>query len=245
MASTSNAVASTSSSKTTDSEPTVSTSNAQPPASESVDISDIDKILAAEASTLQREEECNRVLGAFKLNPYDILGVELDADENEIHKAYRKKSLLIHPDRFHHPRGPEAFDLLKKAETDLLNEEKRKLLDKTIADARMLVLRSLGVPSDAPDTHDKIRFLRPPLRERVKAKAKEIMIDEELRRRRTVKMTMIAEGAEAQRAEKEQTERKRKTEEKAKWEDSREARVTDWRSFQKGGKKAKRPKVLG
>lgn len=86
------------------------------------------------------------------------------------------------------------------------------------ADARMLVLRGLGVPPEAPDSHDKLRFLLPPLRERVKAKAKEIMIEEELRRRRTVKMTMIAEGAEAQRVEKAQDERKRKAEEKAKWE---------------------------
>ena len=33
---------------------------------------------------------------------------------------------MIHPDRFKHPRGPEAFDMLKKAEQELLNEEKRK-----------------------------------------------------------------------------------------------------------------------
>lgn len=41
-------------------------------------------------------------------------------------KAYRKKSLMIHPDRYHAARGPEAFDLLKKAQTDLLNADKRK-----------------------------------------------------------------------------------------------------------------------
>lgn len=82
----------------------------------------------------------------------------------------------------------------------------------------MLVLRGLGVPPEAPDSHDKLRFLLPPLRERVKQKTKEILIDEELRKRRTVKMTMIAEGAEAQRVEKEANERKRKMEDKAKWE---------------------------
>lgn len=142
----------------------------------------------------------------------------------------------------------------------------------------MLILRGLGLGPDTPDSHDKVRFLLPPMRERVKAKTKELMVDEEIRRRRTVKMTMIAEGAEAQRVEKAQEERKRKAEEKAKWEgeqqkqgltvscvqkegpkadvalpayltshpaDSREARVTDWRSFQKGGSKKKRPKVLG
>lgn len=86
------------------------------------------------------------------------------------------------------------------------------------ADARMLILRSLNLPPETPDTHDKVRFLLPPMRERVKQKAKEILIDDELRRRRTNKMQMIAEGAEAQRIETAQMERKRKQEEKAQWE---------------------------
>lgn len=90
--------------------------------------------------------------------------------------------------------------------------------DVNSADARMLILRGLGVPPEAPDSHDKLRFLLPPLRERVKAKTKEIMIDDELRRRRGNKMQMIAEGAEAQRVEKAQEERKRKMEDKAAWE---------------------------
>lgn len=82
----------------------------------------------------------------------------------------------------------------------------------------MLILRSLNLPPETPDTHDKVRFLMPPLRERMKVKAKEILIDDELRRRRTNKMQMIAEGAEAQRVETAQNERKRKQEEKAQWE---------------------------
>lgn len=77
-----------------------------------------------------------------------MLGVELQASEDDIResryhdltrqtevkliqhdiadKAYRKKSLMIHPDRFKAARGPEAFDLLKKAQTDLSNPDKRK-----------------------------------------------------------------------------------------------------------------------
>lgn len=140
------------------------------------------------------------------------------------------------------------------------------------ADARMLILRGLNVPTEAPDSHDKLRFLQPTLKERVKQKTKELLIDEELRRRRTNKMQMIAEGAEAQRIDKEANERKRKAAEKAAWEgayrqylpamispsrgvlilaflnsstESRETRVGDWRSFQKGGQKRKRPKPLG
>jgi DnaJ homolog subfamily C member 8 len=59
-------------------------------------------------------------------------------------------------------------------------------------------------------------------------------------------MTMIAEGAEAKKKEDEIAEKKRKAEEEKKWEDTREDRVSDWRSFQSGPKKKKRKiEVLG
>ena len=61
-----------------------------------------------------------RVLSAFKLNPYEVLGITLtsatdpDAINGMIKKAYRTKSLLLHPDKLKHARGPESFDMLKK-----------------------------------------------------------------------------------------------------------------------------------
>jgi len=65
-----------------------------------------------------RELEVERVLAAFKLNPYSILGFSPSAGAfptiEEIKKRYRQRSLLIHPDKIKHPRGVEAFDLLKK-----------------------------------------------------------------------------------------------------------------------------------
>lgn len=32
-------------------------------------------------------------------NPYDLLGVTLESPEAEIRKAYRQRSLKVHPDR--------------------------------------------------------------------------------------------------------------------------------------------------
>jgi DnaJ family protein C protein 8 len=113
---------------------------------------DIEKLLAEEASLLTREQEVERVLKAFKLNPYEILdlpfGKQTTTDmiresslvsqyvfmtlaerENEPGKSYRKRSLLIHPDKFKHDRGIEAFDILKKAETELNDGEKRKCVN--------------------------------------------------------------------------------------------------------------------
>lgn len=121
----------------------------------------------------------------------------------------------------------------------------------------MLVLRSLSpsVPRETPD--DDPRLNPPylgggpgkggePLKERVRVKVKELIIEEELRRRRVNKMTMIAEGAEAKRQEDAVSERKRKADEKERWEETREDRVTDWRKFQGGKKKkSKKTNVLG
>lgn len=45
------------------------------------------------------------------INPYELLGVSPDARDEAINKAFRQKSLKVHPDR--NPDNPEAgkFDL--------------------------------------------------------------------------------------------------------------------------------------
>ena len=43
------------------------------------------------------------------VNLYQLLGIENDADENVIKKAYRKRILLCHPDKV--PNNPEATEL--------------------------------------------------------------------------------------------------------------------------------------
>ncbi|GAA5946637.1 hypothetical protein JCM3765_000328 [Sporobolomyces pararoseus] len=214
---------------------------------------EFEKLLNSEASLLSRESEVMRVIACFKLNPYEILELNWMPDatvtDKDIQRKYRQKSLLIHPDKLKHPRGIEAFDLLKKAQTELTDPAKREALDDVMRGARFLVLKDLGLKPDVPNDHEKIKkefgkdgvSYEEGYKDRVKKKAKEIMIDEELRRRRVQKMTMIAEGAEAKRAEDALAERKRKAEEKERWEESREDRVTDWRSFSKGPKK-KKPK---
>lgn len=105
------------------------------------DDAELDRILNQEATLVMREEEMMRVLRAFKLNPYDILDLDWnphnkpsDSDirtsplpylrapplyidvrfQTTSDRVYRKKSLMIHPDKLKHPKGIEAFDLLKK-----------------------------------------------------------------------------------------------------------------------------------
>jgi len=204
---------------------------------------EIDRLLKSEATALQREVEVDRILNAFKLNPYNILDLELTATTEDINKRYRHLSIFIHPDKAKHERAPEAFDRLKKAESELSDKEKRENLDGVIKAARNEILKALQLPTTAGDDHPKLKTLKPPFKEQLWAKSKEMLIDEELRRRRAIKVQMTNEGREAQAKEQEVITRKRKAEDDRVWEDNREERVGSWRSFTNGAPKKKKKKT--
>ena len=55
---------------------------------------------ARERNSFYQQLEMDRVLHtAFRMNPYDILDVTPEMDEKGIQKVFRKKSLLMHPDK--------------------------------------------------------------------------------------------------------------------------------------------------
>ncbi|KAI0331922.1 DnaJ-domain-containing protein [Cubamyces sp. BRFM 1775] len=213
------------------------------PAPKDVAVEDIEKLLSREATAFQREMEVERILKAFKLNPYEILDIDQEATTEEIKKKYRQLSLFIHPDKTSHPRAPDAFDLLKKAESDLSDKTKREELDAVISQARAILLKAQNLPLNTRDDDPRLKELTPPWRQQFLAKAKELLIDEEVRRRKAVKMNLANEGLEARKKEEEVNAKKRKAEEEARWEETREQRVESWRSFAKDSKKKKKSKV--
>jgi len=151
--------------------------------------------------------------------------------------------VVIHPDKTHHPRAPEAFDLLKKSESDLSDPGKREELDAVIKEARTQLLRSLSLPTNISDDDHRLKDLDPPFKTQLRQTSKTVLIEEEVRRRRAVKMNLANEGLEAKRKEEETLAKKRKAEEDANWEANREQRVDSWRSFAKGSKKKKKQKL--
>ncbi|CDZ96559.1 Predicted molecular chaperone (DnaJ superfamily) [Phaffia rhodozyma] len=197
-----------------------------------------DREIAVEASNFIKELEVERVMKSFKLNPFDVLDLPFNATENDVKKQYRKKSLLIHPDKFKHERGVEAFDWLKKAEQSLSNKEPREDIDRIVLYARRGLLAQFEPPLP-PTTTDDDPMLPTDWRSQILQEVRMILIDEEVARRRAIKNTLANEGLEAQKKEEEIAKRKRKIEDDKAWEDNRDARVNDWRKFSKKPSKKK------
>ncbi|KAJ3515429.1 hypothetical protein NLJ89_g1769 [Agrocybe chaxingu] len=208
---------------------------------------DIEKLLNREASAFQREVEVERIFKAFKLNPYDILDIKETATADEIKKKYRQLSLFIHPDKCSHQRAPEAFDILKKAESELSDKAKREELDAVINQARIMTLKALNLPTTTSESDPKLKDLNPSFQQRLRIQSKQLLIDEEVRRRKAIKMNLANEGLEARKKDEEVAQRKRKAEDDKSWEDNREQRVDSWRNFASSQKKKKKPKtaILG
>jgi DnaJ family protein C protein 8 len=148
--------------------------------------------------------------------------------ESDIVKTYRKKSLLIHPDKTKNPKAPDAFDRLKKAHSELIDEKTRERLDEAIADARMLLIREKKWDVD---THSE-DLQSDEFKEEWKEKTKYVLMDNEKRRQRQMKAQMQEEGRQQRKEEEEMNERKRKREYEQKWEATRDKRIGSWRDFQ-------------
>jgi DnaJ family protein C protein 8 len=231
---------------------------------------DIDRYLTQS----EKHMEIDRILSSFKLDPFSIMELPYRAvDPKELKLAYRKRSLMVHPDKANHPKAQDAFDLLKKAESELSDESRVRFILGIVEEAKVEVLRKQGIKvkmipskvetilpkegekSDAesvvnmvPARIDESEYpyiTTPEGRQGVKDQLKEILIEMELRKRRLRKKEMEAEGEVARKTEEAIQERKRKAEEKQAWEANRESRVNSWRDFQKkgGAKKIKKKKT--
>ncbi|KAM0563520.1 hypothetical protein ACHAPJ_001241 [Fusarium lateritium] len=194
--------------------------------------------LELEAKEFDKDAEIDRILKAFRLDAYAVLDLQPGVPDSDIKITYRKKSLLIHPDKTKNPLAPDAFDRLKKAQTELMDEKHRERLDEAIADARMLLIRENKWTVDSEELKTE------EFRKQWRAKARDVLIDNEHRRRRQMKAQLQEEGREQRRADAEVDERKRKRQHEQDWEATRDERISSWRQFQKGGSEKKKKKKL-
>jgi DnaJ family protein C protein 8 len=203
---------------------------------------DVDELLAQEASQFVRDQEVDRILKSFPLDAYSILDLQPGCSSQVIKQQYRKKSLLIHPDKTKNPQAPDAFDRLKKAEATLQDDKKRELLDQAFTDARRMLIH------EKKWTYDDQRLRSDEFLQEWRIKTKEVLIESELRKRKLQRIQMEEEGRAKRKLEEAEEERRKKRQSEQAWEDARDTRVENWRGYQKKvnkKKKANKVNVLG
>lgn len=83
--------------------------------------------------TVEQKAAVLRIRRCKPTDFYDILGLEsvrATCTESDIKKAYRKQSLLTHPDKNGHEHADEAFKMVSRAFSALGDKEKRERYDK-------------------------------------------------------------------------------------------------------------------
>ncbi|XP_008782274.1 J domain-containing protein spf31-like [Phoenix dactylifera] len=209
------------------------------------------KSFLAEVSEVERDNEVVRILSCFKLNPFEHLNLPFDSSTNDVKKRYRKLSLLVHPDKCKHPQAKEAFSALAKAQQLLLDPQEREYL-LTQINAAKEELRMRRKKQLKKDSASKIKALvdegkceqqfeqSEEFQQQLKMKVREILTQQEWRRRK-MQMRISEEEGRLKKDEEETKEMwKRKREHEEQWEETRDQRVSSWRDFMKTGKKGKK-----
>ncbi|KAK1306251.1 hypothetical protein QJS10_CPA10g00233 [Acorus calamus] len=208
----------------------------------------------AEVGEVERDNEVLRIMSCFKLNPFEHLNLPFNSAIDDVRKQYKKLSLMVHPDKCKHPQANEAFQALAKAQQLLLDPQEREYLHGQINSAKE-ELRAKRKKQLKKDNASKIKSLvdegkyeqqfeaSEEFQQQLKLKVREILTEQEWRRRK-MKMRISEEEGRLKKDEEESKEMwKRKREHEEQWEGTRENRVSSWRDFMKGGKKVKKGEI--
>ncbi|KAJ3071647.1 hypothetical protein HDU98_005006 [Podochytrium sp. JEL0797] len=215
---------------------------------------DVDTFLRLENNAFSQDREAERILSleTKSQNPLEIL--ELDTptwllgklEEKQIKFSYRKKSLLLHPDKCKHVRAQDAFEMLKKAESELMEEGKRAWLLGLVAEARVAVYKRRGLLKLNATSEKGVVLPDSTTKEfavivaAIKVETRRLLQDQASRDTLRLKNEVERKNEED---EKKLTERKRKVDHDKKWEEGREERIGDWRKFVKKSDAIKKKKL--
>jgi len=206
----------------------------------------------ADMKEVDRENEVMRILGAFRLNPYEILGLRFDVDPKEIPRTYRKASLAVHPDKCTHAKASDAFEMLGQAHRDLIDEEKKHRVDLVLGMAKDHVMKEWkkSAKNDAASQlaaalHGMEHVMgtwmnTDEFHEAWKAKGRDVLAKTEWRKRKLTQRLEEETGRAKDEVRKQKEEAAEMKVKQKTWEDAREKRIDSWRSFANGDKKKKK-----
>jgi DnaJ family protein C protein 8 len=177
------------------------------------------------------EDQIERLLSQVWRNPYDVLGLDKEATDEEIRKSFKAMSLLLHPDKCKDPRGPDCFTIIEQSYKTLLDPEKRKVFQKIMREAwerteydrqkenkRREKVGQCLIPEDTFDAEYRANTRR--IFDEIEDKKAHYLRLEEGAKRRRQEETQLLILKEQFRI---------LTEEE--WEKSRDDRINKWRSF--------------
>ncbi|ODV86035.1 hypothetical protein CANARDRAFT_28084 [[Candida] arabinofermentans NRRL YB-2248] len=209
------------------------------------DDQELDSTLKGQELELIKDKEIERILSTFKLDYYSILDVQPGISVKDITKLYRKKSLLIHPDKSTNPKASDAFDLLKKASKILTSSDdendlkEKSKLDEIWSDSRRLLIKENNWSND-DERLKSSNFLKI-----WRLKVKELLVEEEFLKRLELKKSQELESKKRLNEELELNQHQQEKLARDKWETNRDERVNHWRDFNKklDNKKTKKRKL--
>ncbi|OQR99218.1 hypothetical protein ACHHYP_07219 [Achlya hypogyna] len=172
----------------------------------------------------------------INLNPYFVLMLDTDATDEDIKQHYRKLSSMVHPDKCPDPRARDAFEEIKKAHDQMVNEDRRKLVVLTIKNA------IAEVEKERRKKLKKFKVSQLPPIEELKEKAVMKAFAEIEHRRRNFEAREATQRRREADQEDELKEKERAVYQHDKdWSQNerREKRMGNWNEFQTDGKKAK------
>lgn len=198
----------------------------------------LEEVLKAQELDLAREAEVVRVLNCAEGDYFAVLQInplhEPSSIDTRVKKAFRRKSLLIHPDKVKHPEAPKAFDLLKKAES-VLNDQESKEREGLVG-VYETIANSLDIDV-IEDFDSKENGL---IREKVAQTLEHQKKDKEVER-------LYQQREEAQKNEEVKNaanDRELRKKWESRWENDRDTRVELWRKYKVEKKKKKKPKKV-
>ncbi|XP_002168877.1 dnaJ homolog subfamily C member 8 isoform X1 [Hydra vulgaris] len=188
----------------------------------------------------------------LNLNPYEVLNIPPTASPDEIKKAYKKLSILVHPDKNPNDkeRAQKAFDAVSTANQTLQDTDKVKKIKLLLEEAeasfqRMLAdkrreAKKISPLATIPEDDKPEEYFR--LKRAVTAK---LFADSDIKKQELVDRNQQEKKRERENELEEEEKAKKQKEFEKNWDDTRTNRVEDWRSFQKNAaKKAKKKKVM-